>query len=133
MSFDVFVQCCGETAKSGLPRERVRSLFPVSEKDSDQERWVVKCGEDDSADVYVDAEGTISDFMVNRPAGDVRFWEALLTVLRMGSVVMYWPGSPPLLALKSNVEPLPPDFTAALGEPVFVERAEEFFELLKIT
>ena len=134
MSFDVFVQCYGETEKLGLPRERVRALFPIVEEESGPDCWVVRYDDLNSSDIYVDAESEqFKGFMVNRPAGDIRFWQAQLTILRMGSVVMFWPGSRPLLAQKSDAEELPEDIVESLGEPVFVERAEEFLELLKAT
>jgi hypothetical protein len=134
MSFDVFVQCYGETAKSGLPRERILSMFPISKQDSDRECWVVKYDELNSSDIYVDAESPgIKHFMVSHPAEDIRFWGALLAILQMGSVVMFWPGSPPLVAHKSDLEPLPEEMIEALGEPISIERPEQIFELLKLT
>lgn len=134
MSFDVFVQCYGETAKAGLPREHIRSLFPISRDDSDPGCWVVKYDEFNTSDIFVDVESaTIKHFMVNRPAEDIRFWAALLAILQLGSVVMFWPGSPPLVACKSNVEPLPEEMLEALGEPILIERPEEFLDLIKVT
>jgi hypothetical protein len=40
MSFDVFLECFGETEHSGLSRELVRSLFSVVDRDSNAERRV---------------------------------------------------------------------------------------------
>ena len=134
MSFDVFVQCYGNTEASGLSRDQVRGLFPVVEEKSDAERWVVQYGSTDWCDLYVDAEGeTFNDFMVSRPAGDKRLWDALLTVLQMGDVVMFWLGSPPLIASAEGATRLPEDMVKSLGEPVLISCADQFIELLKAT
>ena len=134
MSFDVFVQCYGKTEQSGLSRVRVRALFPVGEEKSDAERWVVQYGPTDWSDLYVDAEGEkFNDFMVSRSAGDKRLWDALRTVLQMGDVVMFWPGSPPLIASAEGALRLPEDMVKGLGEPVLISSTEQFFELLKTT
>ncbi len=134
MSFDVFVQCYGEMKNPGLSREHIRTLFPIVEGESDRERWVVRYDDLNSSDIYVDSDDqSLSGFMVSRPAGDIRFWQALLKILQMGSVVMFWPGSPPLIAGKGNPEQIPEEMIESLGEPIYVERAEEFLELLKVT
>ena len=134
MGLDVFVQSYGNTEASGLSRDRVRALFPVVEERSDAERWVVQYRPTDWCDLYVDAESEVfHDFMVSRPCGDRRFWESLLSVLRMGDVVMFWPGSPPLIASTESATRLPEDMVKSLGDPVLISRAEQFFELLKGT
>jgi hypothetical protein len=132
MSFDVFVQCFGETAQTGLPREHVRSLFPIVA--AEPERWAVRYDDQNSSDIYVDEDAEpFTNFMVNRPCGDMRLWAALLAVLQMGQVLMLWPGSPPILARGANVVGLPEGMIDGLGEPIFVSEPEQFIELLKIS
>lgn len=134
MSFDVFVQCYGETENSGLPLEAVRALFPVIDEEEGVGCWVVRYDDLNGFDIYAGkiAE-SLSHFMVSRPTGDIRLWEALLSVMKMGKVVMFWPGGPPLLAKDASIEGLPEGMVESLGEPVFIERAEQFLELLKTT
>lgn len=134
MSFDIFVQCFGETAKSGLRRERVRSLFPIVEDESGLEHWVVRYDALNSSDIYLASDDeSLKCLKVSRPAGNRQLWEALLTVLEMGQVVMFWPGSPPLVAREINASDLPEGMREALGEPVFISQPEQFFEALKTT
>lgn len=133
MSFDVFVQCYGKTEQSGLSRDRVRALFPV-EKESDPGCWTVRYGPTDWCDLYVGTEGdNLNHFMVSRPGSDRRLWYALLIVLQMGDVVMFWPGSPPMIANTEGAARLPKDMVRSLGEPLLITRTEQFLELLKIT
>jgi hypothetical protein len=133
MSFDVFLQCYGGLERQGLPRERVRALFPIAEEESEPERWVVRYDSANQSDIFAGPDDkALVHMSVSRPAGDLRLWDALLSILRMGPVVMYWPGSPPIIA-GSNSERVPRGIVEALGEPVVVERPEEFLELLKVT
>lgn len=133
MSFDVFLQCFGDSEPIGLPRQRVRSLFPIVEKESDSGRWVVRYDDINSSDMNVDPdERPLRELMISRPCGDRRFWEALLSILQMGNVVMFWPGSPPLVARGSSPN-LPTGMVEALGEPVEIENSGQFFELLKVS
>jgi hypothetical protein len=134
MSFDVFVQCYGDTITSGLSRNQIRALFPVVEEKSEPGCWVVEYDATNQSDIYVEAnERNLNHFMVSRPCGDVRLWAALLAVLRMGQAVMFWPGSPPLIASGGSAAGLPEGMLEGLGQPVFVDSAEEFLELLKTT
>jgi hypothetical protein len=133
MGFEVFVQCYGKTEQSGLSRDRVRALFPV-DKESDPGCWTVRYGPTDWCDLYVRTKGDrLNGFMVSRPCCDTRLWDALLTVLQLGDVVMFWPGSPPMIGSAEGATRLPEDMVRSLGKPVLISRAEQFIELLKQT
>ncbi len=134
MSFDVFLQGFGEAKRIGVPREQVRRLFPIIERESEPGRWVVQYDDLNRSEIFVDRDQEpLDSLMVNRPSGDIRLWEALLTIMRMGSFVMFWPGSRPLVARGSTYGPLPHAMVEDFGEPVVIDRAEQFFDLLKST
>lgn len=134
MSFDIFLQCYGTMKESGLSRDKVRALFPVVREELDPAVWVVQYDDLNGCDIHVCPDGSpLSDFMVSRPCGDLRLWAAMLNVLQMGSVVMFWPGSRPMVASGGSAEELPYEMREALGEPVFISQAEEFLELLNTT
>ena len=134
MSFDVFLQGFGEAKQIGMPREHVRRLFPIVESESEPDRWVVQYDELNRSEIFVKGEQEpLDSLMVNRPSGDIRLWDALLTIMRLGSFVMFWPGSPLLVARGCTYGPLPDGMIEDFGEPVVIDRAEEFFDLLKST
>jgi hypothetical protein len=130
MSFEVYLQCydCGKPA--GIPRAAVRSLFPVVEAESEPNHWSVRYDELNSCHIDVtplaaDA-GAIESLCVFRPCGDPRLWDGLLAVMRLGSVVLYFPGSaPPLVATEQAGSALPPDMVDAMGEPRVVRSGRE--------
>ena len=99
MSFEVYVQCFGENESTGIPRAVVRSLFPIIPAESKPDFWRVRYDAQNSCHISVTAlpsnKEMLKSFCVERPCGDSRLWEALITVLRMGSIVMFWPGGPP--------------------------------------
>ena len=68
---------------------------------------------------------------VERPCGDMRLWESLMTVLAMGSVVIFWPGGPPLVADASVVSDLPKDMTDPIAMPVVVRTARELLHAVQ--
>ncbi len=122
MSFDLYLNCFGETERSGLPRGTVRSLFPIEGAGSEPDFWRVRYGPADSCEINVtplaNAPSQLKFIHVNRPCGDFRLWESLYKILQMGSVVLFFPGGPLILGPGSSAEGLPADMTASLGEPV---------------
>jgi hypothetical protein len=51
----------------------------------------------------------------------------------MGSLVMFWPGSPPIVTDDSVSAMLPQDMIDGLGQPRRVSTPEEIFGLLRET
>ena len=54
-----------------------------------------------------------------------------MTVLAMGSVVIFWPGGPPLVADASVVSDLPKDMTDPIAMPVVVRTARELLQAVQ--
>jgi hypothetical protein len=133
MSFDVFVQCFQDGQPvAALSREAVRELFPVSGPDSDV--WDVRYDQRNFTDIYVGApdDTLIARFMVNRPCKDPRLWDALLTILRMGHVVLYYPDCKgPIVADESVVPHLPASMSEGFGEPRIVTSADQIVEAIR--
>jgi hypothetical protein len=137
MSFDLFMQCYGETHKLGLPVGAMRALFPICREEPEFNRWVVEYDPMNSCDIYAgllkDNRERLGDFMVSRPCGDMRLWEALFSILNMGSVVIFWPGSPPVLAAGTNADSLPDGMVEGLGQPVYVHSGSELLKCVQET
>jgi len=158
MSFDLFVQCFGETERSGLSTSDVRALFPIYEEEPRSNSWLIRAwhslfplkgkavtrdfwrveyGPEDGCEFYVGLlerdKKRLNDFMVARPCGDPRFWESLYSILRMGSVVIYWPGSPLVFAAGASLEGLPEGILEGLGGPVYVESGMEILKRVQET
>jgi hypothetical protein len=132
MSFDVFVQCYGDGEPPGLPIEQVRALFPIDERDSDLNFWLVRYEEKIVSNVFVKASGDrLTSMMIAGPPGNLRFWEALLMILRMDQVVIFWPGGRPMVAL-GNSAIVPREMVSVLGTPKEIETPEDFLELLEL-
>ncbi len=69
------------------------------------------------------AGNEVTSFNVMRPVDDARFYEALLQILQYEGVVVYTPGSPPVLGLAASVKHLPEGMSSALGPGVVVQTA----------
>ncbi len=134
MSFDVYLHCLEESERLGISIAAVRSLFPILEEESGPDYWRVYYDEQNSCDIGVTAAGpdggVLQSLHVARPCGDLMLWQALFSVLRMGFVVIYWPGGPPVVADEMVAAALPNDMTDSLGEPRVVTSAEELLQLL---
>jgi hypothetical protein len=135
MSFEVYLQCFGESERSGLSRAAVRSLFPVIEEESESDYWRVRYNNENSCYIGVTAvasdKGMLKSLYVDRPCGDLRLWQGLISVLQMGSVVIFWPGGPPVVADDAVDANLPKDVTDGLGRPISVRSAEELLRLVQ--
>ena len=132
MGFEVYVQCFkGEAA--GVPREKVRKIFgkQLTEVNEDLWRW----GSDDvnSCDLYVSGNGErIESFMVSRPIADAELWDALFEILKLGNVVLHFPGcAAPLVGNKDTIKHMPREMVKALGKPKCVTNGKQISEAIE--
>ena len=136
MSFAVFLQCFERGEPSGVPRAAIRPLFPVDEADSEPDDWAVRYDDLNSCRVGVTALASdptlVESLCVYRPCGDPRLWEALLAILRLGPVALYFPGNaPPLVANEAAGDELPADMVRAMGRPRVVQSGQEIVEIIR--
>ena len=135
MGFEVYLRCFGESERTGISLAAVRSLFPVIEDESELDYWRVRYDDKNSCHIGVTADTSnremLKSLFVDRPCGDLRLWEALISVLRMGSVVIFWPGGPPVVADDAVAADLPKDMIASIGQPEFVHTAGDLLRLLR--
>jgi hypothetical protein len=138
VSFEVFVQCFDSGEPAGLDRAEVRQLFPVAEDESEPNYWLVRYDALNSCHIRVGVlpsdPGRVDFLNVHRPCEAPALWAALLAVLRMGTVILYWPGlHPPLAATKCVAAHLPRDLLALLGRPEVVSSVEEIVEAVRLS
>jgi hypothetical protein len=134
MGFEVYLQCfAGEPP--GISRAAIRGLFPIVEKTSEQDYWGVQYGSSDSCNIRVTASESdaelLTSFCIYRPCGDVRFWESVLAILRMGPVMLYWPGGGPLVASTARSNEFPQEIAESLGQPLSVNSAHEIMDAIR--
>lgn len=132
MSFDIYLQCvAGDPV--GVPRASLRALFPVDEK-SAPDYWSVFYDRANSCNINLIPSKSdnelITSLAVNRPCGDVRFWESILAILRIGPVMLYWPGGGPLVSSELAAE-FPAEIAESLGQPRSVDSAQEIMDAIR--
>ena len=129
MSFDVWVSRFREGAPDEFSRTTVLKAFGSHITQLDATCWRVFYDEQNSCDVFAGgrSEGSdlITGFTVNRPCGDQRLWDALISILRIPRMVLYFPGGRPLIADASTAEHLPADMIDAIGEPKCILLGED--------
>ena len=137
MSVEVYLQCFGESERSGISRAAVRRLFPVVEEESESDDWRILYDPKNSCDIGVTAldsdKAMLTSLCIYRPCGDIRLWEGLFAVLCMGAVVVFWPGSPPIVAADTVGANLPKNMVEALGPARSVHSAADILQLLRET
>jgi hypothetical protein len=122
MSFEVFLQCFDSCEPAGIPRAAVRWMFPVVDDESEADYWLIRYNDLNSCHIGVRAIPSDADLLhslcVVRPCVHSRLWEALLATMRLGHVVLYFPGGQrPLVADEDTAAHLPPDLTESFGLP----------------
>ena len=77
--------------------------FRWSTQSSKADSWRIRYDEQNSCMMFVNPDGELLDCIcVNRPCGVKQFWDAVFQVMRLGNVVLYFPGCPyPLVANES--------------------------------
>jgi hypothetical protein len=133
MSFDVFVQCHENGGFGSFPRHWLRDAFGPHLVETEQTFWQVHYAETDYCYVYLTALSADADmirsFTINRPCADVRFWDALASILAAGHLVLYFPGCrAPLVARPSARAHLPPSMIETLGQPICVSSGREILD-----
>jgi|SRR5208282_623029 len=134
MSFDIFFQCIAGEAP-GIPRAAVCALFPMVEGSSESDDWSVRYDDKNSCRIRVTPSKSnpelITSLCVNRPCGDLRFWESALAILRMGPVILYWPGGGPVVGAESLAAEFPQEIAESLGQPRCVSSAQEIMDAIR--
>ncbi len=133
MSFDIYLQCVAGDPP-GVSRSKIRSLFPIGEN-SEHDYWSVFYDRANSCKINVTPsksnDDLITSLAVNRPCGDVRFWEAVLAILKMGPVMLYWPGGGPLVGSDREVADFPQEIAESLGHARAVSSAQEIMDAIR--
>jgi hypothetical protein len=134
MGFDVYLQCfAGEPL--GISRAAIRALFPIDEENSEPDYWSIHYSPTDSCKISVTASESdaklITSLCVYRPCGEARFWESVLSVLRMGPVMLYWPGGGPVVASQMAANEFPREIAESLGQPLNVTSAREIMDAIR--
>lgn len=137
MGFEVYVQCFGESERTGISRNAIRALFPVIAEESQPDYWRIRYDDKNACHIGVIAvpsdDKMVKSIVVERPCGDPKLWDALIAVLKMGSVVMFWPGGPPIVTNGNAASNLPQEMTNVMGAARPVSSAEEILHLLQKT
>ena len=135
MGFEIYLRCIDNEPPHALPRAAVRALFPIIDEESERDRWKVQYDRENTCHIFVTSYPSRHDFLafisIERPCGDLRFWESILALLKMGRVVCYFPGGPPLIADPAVGAALPTDEVQSLGPPVLVESAQDILRILR--
>jgi|SRR5271168_1055804 len=133
MSFDLFFQPAVHGEPLDISRSELRALFPVFDADSKPDYWSIRYDSLNSCHIGVKSAPSSGDrlasFYVERPCGHARFWEALFLVLKKGRIVLYFPGSPPIVASEEVAAALPADIVSSPA-PRCVSSAAEILTIL---
>jgi hypothetical protein len=138
MGFELYLQCFASGRPAGIPRAAVRALFPVVEEESEPDYWRVRYDPTNTCTIgvtSVDADPTrAGSLCIYRPCGDMRLFDAVLSVLRMGSVILYFPGvAAPLVASESVAADLPQELVDSMGQPRCMRSAQEILDIIRST
>ena len=135
MGFEVFLESFGETQKTGLPKAAIRGLFPAVDSGSEGTYWRISYDSLNQCDIDVTPLQNDSDRLtglcVHRPCADMRLWESLYQILKMGSMVLFFPGGPPILAKGSSAAGLPQEMTDSIGDPVYLDSGEAIVRVVQ--
>lgn len=135
MSFEIYLQCFGEAEGLGLSKDAIRALFPVDETSSEPNYWRLRYDGLNSCDIGVNPLPTdatkLAGLFVDRPCRDLRLWDALFAVLKMGDVVLFFPGGPLIIADGRSSAGLPEEMMESLGEPVHVDSGESIRNIVE--
>jgi hypothetical protein len=133
VGFEIYLQCFAGEPR-GISRAAVRALFPIDEQSTQPDDWSVCYDRANSCRIRITPvhsnNGRITALCVYRPCGDIRFWDSILSILRMGPVMLYWPGGGPLIANQLAADALPQELVDWLGQARCVQSAQQIMEAI---
>jgi hypothetical protein len=137
LSFEVFVQCFERGQFSGSPVAAVWGAFNhVLDTSSDAE-WKIRYDDTNRCNIYVhrheERPELVHSITVNRPCADVRLWNSLHQLLRLGNWVLYFPAEKPplLIANESTALHLPESMREALGPVKVVNSGDDIIRIIR--
>jgi hypothetical protein len=136
MGFELFLESFAGSKITGLPRDAIRALFPVVEKESECDYWSVRYDPANWCHISVSSvkghDERITSLCVYRPCGDIRFFEALLSVLKMGSLFLVFPGiSAPIVGSEDAADGIPKEIAEGMGRPIVARSAQEILDIIQ--
>jgi hypothetical protein len=137
MSFEVFVQCFSHGEPDGIAIADIQQAFGPKLKKEDGPWWNLRYDEENECAIHMKFlprnRNLVHSLTVHRPCADLRLWKSLLTILKLGNIVLYFPAEkPPLVVADNSVsEHLPRDMVAAMGPITRVTRAQEILDVIK--
>jgi hypothetical protein len=109
-------------------------LFPVDESQSTADYWKVRYDKTNSCAIGVrslsENQECLGRIYVDRPCGHMRLWDALFSILQMGSVALFFPGGPFIVGDERTAAELPQDIRDA-NNVVFVRSGEALVKLVQ--
>ena len=111
-------------------------MFPVVEGESEPDYWRVRYDPANTCMINVTSvkgdSTRIESLCIYRPCGNIRLFESILAILRMGSVILVFPGdAPPLMASALVAADVPTDLVESMGQPKCVHFAQEILEIIR--
>lgn len=130
MSFEVFLGCYCHGELSGISRQQMKDLFGNWITREEPDLWRVEYDSSNRSTIYLTPcesdPSAIGHATVSRPAADPRLWDSLFQIMKLGNVVLYYPGCRALLVAEPTVAShLPADMIESLGTPVCVHSGAE--------
>jgi hypothetical protein len=132
VGFDLFVQWFNHGTSAYLPLEAVREAFGPAAGPIESRGFSVSYGPGEQSFVYVTPTpgNLVTHVMIQRPCAVLSFWDALVTLLRLGNGFAYWPGTATAIAHAGVISHLPDDFTDA-PHPTVVNDGAHFIQLIE--
>ena len=138
MSFEVVVQSFRHGGPAGIPRRALRKVFGKHLSEPEPDFWKLRYDELNYCDLYLSFwsfhgdPGMVTGFTVHRPCPDPRLWDALMAILALGDVVLYYPGyGLPLVVRDSVAAHMPEDMVKSLGRPLVVTSGREILQRIQ--
>jgi hypothetical protein len=141
LAFGDAVTCKEEESKRDGRSFFWRLEYPVEQAPNQPKTFVFNGREypyvvQDGAELYFGekgGEGLTSGFMIAGPAGNLRFYESILAILRVTNTALYCAGAcPPMVGKEDSINHLPSEMIETLGEAVIIRHPKEIIDRFSV-
>jgi hypothetical protein len=137
MGFEVFIYHFTNGEPAGFPVPAIREAFGPHLEVMDAKSWEAVYDDNHQTTIHLaslpsDSE-SITSITVDRPHSDLRLWEAMFSILKLGNFVLFYPAiKPPLLVADlSVVKHLPVGMVETMGRVICIKCGQDICDTIR--
>jgi hypothetical protein len=137
MIADAYVNCFENGEFRSMSKQQIRDAFGSYCSDGGAVDWQLYYADQNIADIVLhrNAEDStrLDDFVIIQPCRDIRLWDSLAKILKLGNFTLtFSTGKPLCIADAAVAKHVPAEIVQDMGQPVVVHTGQDILNALGV-